>query len=103
MQSERADKEVFVNDEQGRQLLSGGVAIGPFRTPLLPRVGLSRPAAPLPMVTAALGCVPLLRSAAASPQIWVSVAPVFARDAAKASRRALSRSRLLTCFQFSGL
>lgn len=39
-------------------------------------------AAPLPMVTAALGWVPSLRAAVSLPRICASLAPVFSRDSA---------------------
>jgi hypothetical protein len=39
-------------------------------------------AAPLPMVTAALGWVPSLRAAVSHPRIWASLAPVSSRDSA---------------------
>ncbi len=42
-------------------------------------------AAPLPMLTASPECVPSLCAAARRPRIWVSLAPVSARDSANFS------------------
>jgi hypothetical protein len=52
----------------------------PVQPPLQSLRGSFLPVAPLPMVTAALGCVPSLRAAARRPRICVSFAPVFSRD-----------------------